>query len=129
MVGGHEEASALAERAVELGPESAYLRTVQAYVYADAGRREAAERASGALPEDEFLSRAAVRAALGETDRAFALLDRAVEAREAGLAELGVDWWFDNLRTDPRMDRLLEKVGVPKVVRPNEAPALPSGRS
>ena len=49
-------------------------------------------------------------AALGETDRAFAALERAYEARSAGL--LFLESWpaYDPLRADPRFDALIERV-------------------
>lgn len=114
-VGENDEAVRVAERAVELDGEHAYVRTIRAYVYAKAGRDAAARRELTALPEDEDLSRAAIWANLGAKDRAFALLERAVDEKAPGVAELGADWWFDPLRGDPRMDRLLERLGVPEV--------------
>ena len=115
MVGGHDEAVELAERAVELAPENSATLIIRAYVYAEADRREEARRALAAIPEDDYLGRAAVHANLGEPDRAFALLEQAVDENTRGLEQLGADWWFDDLRGDPRMDRLLERIGVPEV--------------
>jgi tetratricopeptide (TPR) repeat protein len=51
-------------------------------------------------------------AALGEMDAAFAALDRALEARSAGLIYLHVDPSYDPLRGDPRYDRLIKAIGV-----------------
>ena len=117
--GKYEEAVRVAERAAELDgldSETEYVRLVRAYVYAKAGREEAARRALTTLPENDYFGRAAVLANLGERDRAFALIERAVDQKAPGLTELGADWWFDPLRGDPRMDRLLERAGVPEVV-------------
>ncbi len=51
-------------------------------------------------------------AALGQHDKAFALLDEALAARSAGLIYLHIDPGFDPLHSDPRFDALLEKVGA-----------------
>jgi eukaryotic-like serine/threonine-protein kinase len=56
---------------------------------------------------------AIIFAGLGDKDRAFAALDRAYDARSWYMAVLAVDSKFDNLRTDPRMEKLVEKVGLP----------------
>lgn len=51
-------------------------------------------------------------AALGETDRAFAGLERAFQVRSAGLIYLHVDPGYEPLRTDPRFDQLVERIGL-----------------
>lgn len=56
---------------------------------------------------------AMVHAGIGETDRAFEWLDKAVEDREGFLLPfLKVPWWCDRLRSDPRFDELLRRVGT-----------------
>jgi tetratricopeptide (TPR) repeat protein len=87
-------------------------------VCASAGRRtEAAE----ALSDLESLARraavspflvAAVHAALGDPDAAFAALDRAVEARDPWLLALRTHPWLDPLRTDPRLAELVGRMGM-----------------
>jgi len=52
-------------------------------------------------------------AALGDSDRAFAWLEKAVEARSAGLIYLHVDPAYDPIRGDPRFAAYLEKMGLP----------------
>ena len=49
---------------------------------------------------------------LGEMDKAFSCLLRAVEARSAGLIYLNVDPVYDALRADPRFAAVLTQVGV-----------------
>ena len=58
---------------------------------------------------------ALVYASLGEKDQAFAWLDRAYEARSAFLITriLGCSN-YDPLRSDPRFDALLRKIGIKK---------------
>ncbi len=102
--------------------ESALLR---AEFEARAGRKPDAEKALAKLrppaantyvPASRL---AAVYAALGDKDAAFASLDRAYEERDAGLARLEADPAFDPLRSDPRFAHLLARLGLPQgPVRP-----------
>jgi hypothetical protein len=48
---------------------------------------------------------------LGEPDSAFSWLRRAVEARSEEMVFLQADPGLDSLRSDPRFDGLLRKVG------------------
>jgi eukaryotic-like serine/threonine-protein kinase len=50
----------------------------------------------------------------GDKDRAFAELDKAYEARSWYMAVMGVDAKLDNLRSDPRFDKLSAQVGLPR---------------
>jgi len=56
---------------------------------------------------------AMIYAGLKDKDRAFAELDKAYEARSWYVAVAGVDSKLDNLKSDPRFDQLLAKVGLP----------------
>jgi hypothetical protein len=49
-----------------------------------------------------------LHAGLGDADRAFEWLDRAVRDRRGWLAYLKVEPLLDSLRADPRFGRLLE---------------------
>ena len=111
-MGRHAEAVEAAERALALGPEFDWAQTAAAYAYARAGRRDEAEQLLAALPGEEFYLRATVETGLGDADAAFALLERAVEVKDDAVADLGMDPVFDPLRDDPRMDRLLERLGL-----------------
>jgi serine/threonine protein kinase/tetratricopeptide (TPR) repeat protein len=51
-------------------------------------------------------------AALGDVDRAFACLGRALAERSAGLVYVHIDPGFDPLRAEPRYAALVERVGV-----------------
>ena len=51
--------------------------------------------------------------ALGETDRAFAALDKAMEVKDPGLITLKKDPVMDPIRTDPRFDALLKHLNFP----------------
>ena len=90
---------------------------VAGYVYARAGDRE---KALGILNEFErravqgnvsSLNFAQIYASLGEVERAFAWLDKALEEQAIWLPFLKVDVKFDLLRSDPRFQALLRRVG------------------
>jgi len=51
-------------------------------------------------------------AAVGDTDRAFACLERAFSERSAGLIFLHVDPGYEPLREDPRFGNLVDRVGL-----------------
>ena len=81
--------------------------------YAKAGRREDAERVAAIVPPP--LTKATIFAALGDKDRAFEALDRAVPL---GPVRMGRDVLispkFALLRGDPRLKALRRKVGLPE---------------
>ena len=56
---------------------------------------------------------ARVYAALGDRERAFALLERALDERSPLLAFLKVDPRFDGMRGDKRFERILFRLGLP----------------
>jgi hypothetical protein len=58
----------------------------------------------------EFLAAAFV--AIGDMDRAFSTLERAYEERAGGLIFLHVDPMYDSLRSDPRYEATVEKIGL-----------------
>jgi adenylate cyclase len=89
-----------------------------AYVYTRAEKFEEARKIlSGLLSrvgENPGLSAAVagVYASLGEKDNAFEWLERAYKEHAGFLkAHLGVDFVFDPLRSDPRFQSLLERIG------------------
>jgi tetratricopeptide (TPR) repeat protein len=82
------------------------------------GQRDEAEAILARLEEEsrqqylraEFLAMG--YAALGDTDRAFASLDRAYQARSAGMIYLHLDPGFAPLRGDPRFAELVKRIGL-----------------
>lgn len=94
----------------------ASIKILTALVYARCGQATEAlqlvERVSR-LPEASPYSIAGVYAALGEADQAFAFLNRAYQARSFQLVSLNVDPGLDGIRTDPRFDDLLRRIGLP----------------
>lgn len=51
-------------------------------------------------------------AALNYKDKAFYWLEQAVEMHSERIVSIKVDPGFDNLRSDPRFNRLLSKMGL-----------------
>jgi serine/threonine protein kinase/tetratricopeptide (TPR) repeat protein len=82
------------------------------------GRREEAEEIMARLESEsrqqyvrsEYLAMG--HAALGNLDKAFESLERAYQARSAGLIYLHLDPGYDPLRADPRYAELVARVGV-----------------
>jgi tetratricopeptide (TPR) repeat protein len=87
-------------------------------VYASAGRRREAEQLRQqlmALREREYVPRwslAQLSIALQDHDAAFFWLERAFEERSNGLAYLVPYWGVDPVRSDPRFQDLLRRVGL-----------------
>jgi TolB-like protein/DNA-binding winged helix-turn-helix (wHTH) protein/Tfp pilus assembly protein PilF len=106
------------ERAKDLLGARPDVVTPMAYVLARAGRRREAlatldELRRMAKPRDPSPFRLAyVHLGLGETDVAFAWLEKSLEARDWQLGILKVEPAFDGLRSDPRFAALLERVGL-----------------
>ena len=110
-------------RALEIlreGAEMADVRSLDAYIaqaLAALGEKgealrmlEALEARGEGYVRDEYV--AGAYTALGDFHKAFAALDRALEARSGGLIYLHVDPNYDPLRADPRYQRFVEAVGV-----------------
>jgi hypothetical protein len=82
------------------------------YAYALAGRRDDAEKIVAGAPL--FIEQATIFVALGDKDRAFEALDRAIPM---GPVRIGRDLtWpeFAPLRGDARLKTLRKKVGLPE---------------
>jgi eukaryotic-like serine/threonine-protein kinase len=106
------------ERAVHDSGDNPYAVGYLGYAYGLAGRRAEAQKALLKLKElatKKYVppfSAALVYIGLGQKDQSFELLYRAFEEREARMTYLKVDTIFDTLRSDPRFDDLLRRVGL-----------------
>jgi len=102
------------------GPESIYQMSIAGCAYAASGRREnAVQMVEKLLTLTDQYSPALVQAAavcsvLGDKDRAFELLEKAVDVRDDRLLWIKVDPRFDKLRVDARYDRLLGRMNLTK---------------
>jgi adenylate cyclase len=91
------------------------------YALAKAGRAAELNDLLGyALAQHEKTSRlapaiAAIYSNLGDKDRAFAWLDKAFKEHSAYLPTVGDDLAFEGLWSDPRMDVLLNRMGLKRV--------------
>jgi serine/threonine protein kinase/tetratricopeptide (TPR) repeat protein len=101
------------------GDTSADRLAYEASILALAGRRAEATRILQELiarynsrQDGGPVAIAVVYAGLNDRDRAFEWLDRGVQLRDPWIGFLGVDPWFDNLRSDRRFATLLARTGL-----------------
>ena len=118
QMGRFEEAIEAFEKAKEVSGSATYSLTALAHTYALSGRREEAMKMLAQL--DEVAKRkyvspyslAAVQVALGDFDRAFAYLERAVERHDRALIWIRVGPRFNPIRSDPRLPAILRTIGA-----------------
>jgi tetratricopeptide (TPR) repeat protein len=116
--GMYEEALAASQKAVSLSNSDPARLVGLGRAYALADRKSEALRVLEQLQQKSrrgylppyFL--ATIYAALGEKDKAFASLDSAVAERDIFLAWVNVDSAADPLRSDPRFQELLRRIGL-----------------
>lgn len=115
--GDYHKALLEVERAAAAN-DTPYVLAVLASVRGRAGQRAQAVELAERLEKrakSEFVSNydlALAWAGVGEPDRAFPLLDLAVEERSPWLVRLGVDPHFDPIRDDTRMRDIERRVGI-----------------
>lgn len=94
------------------------INVLLAQIYAMTGRKPEAQQLLAELEKQpDYIipfTVAGIYAALGEKEKAFALLEKAYEQRSGLMVQLKVMPLFDSLRDDPRYQELLEKVGFPQ---------------
>ncbi len=107
------------QKGTSLSAGSSYALARLGHGYAVAGRRGEAQmmlNQLNALSKQRYVSpydTALIYAGLGEKDRAFAWLERAYEERSVWLIFLKVEPSLDPLRSDPRFNDLLRRIGLP----------------
>lgn len=113
----YDDAVSTLEHAAALSDNNPAVLSSLGVAYAAAGRPVDARRTLEqlqAMGESRYVSPAtpaAVCAALGDTDAAFEWLEKAYEQRSRSLVWLDVLPQFESLRTDPRFDNLLQRIG------------------
>jgi DNA-binding winged helix-turn-helix (wHTH) protein/Flp pilus assembly protein TadD len=116
MTGRYEEA--IADFGRLWGPESEQARVLDG-TFRHAGPRAAMRAVADCLagqaetPALNATEVAACYATCGESDAAFAWLEKAFARRAPGLLHVPVDPFFDPIRSDPRIDDLCRRVGLP----------------
>ena len=86
--------------------------------YGLAGRRSEAQKMNSELERmsrERYISpfhRALICVGLGKWDEAFSLLDDTYNEHSDSIVILGVYPWVDNLRSDPRFPKLLQRIGL-----------------
>ncbi len=106
------------QKGIELGQDPWILAGL-GHAYAVSGNGEGAEKTLGDLEmmaKEHFVSPyfvALVYSGLGDRDRAFKCLEKAYNERSDWLTYLKVDPPFDGLRSDPRFQDLLRRIGLP----------------
>ncbi len=117
--GMHEEAITEIRKAAALSAGNARVQATLGYAYAVSGRRR---EALGVLNELKVRSQqsyvspyfiALIYAGLGDNDRTLDWLEKAYQERHPYLAFLKLEPVFRNLRSDPRFQELLRRVGLP----------------
>ncbi len=118
--GQPEKAIPRLSRAIELSSDDPWLVANLGYCYAISGSREDARRTVrelGELSSRGYVTQvgpALIHVGLGEADEAFAALERAYELRALRIKDLKIDPRWDPLRSDPRFQDLLRRIGFPE---------------
>jgi serine/threonine-protein kinase len=116
--GRHEEALVAAARAVGLASEEPKSVALWGWTCARCGREtearaalESLERIAGRryVPSFEL---AVVHTGLGETEKALELLEQALDELYWRILFLGVDSRLDPLRSHPRFERIVDRLGI-----------------
>ena len=112
------EAIAAYQEAVRLGDTSTSIQVYLGAAYAGAGERKKAQEILKQLETTkEYVSPgelAALYAALGDTEAAFASLEKAYAEHDLQLQFLKVDPSYDPLRGDLRFSELAQRINFPK---------------
>lgn len=117
-VGRHQEAIAELEKARSLSGDTERTVSGLAYAYALAGQKAKAKKLLEDLRQRSkrryvpAFDIGVIYAALGESDLAFAYLEKAYDDRHPWLIMLRVTPKMDRLRLDPRFETLCRRVGL-----------------
>ncbi|MEK6322774.1 MAG: protein kinase [Acidobacteriota bacterium] len=114
----YSEAVAEFQKAVALSGEDLELLSARGHFYAMLGERDKANQVLeqlNALAQRRYVPAyliARVYLGFGDNDRVFEWLEKACEERYGYLAYLNVEPLFDSVRSDPRFDEIVRRVGL-----------------
>jgi TolB-like protein/DNA-binding winged helix-turn-helix (wHTH) protein len=119
--GQRQEAITEYQKAVQLSEGNDDATAFLAHAYAEAGRRDEAEKILARLMQKSKTARVSpyvigtIYAGLHDNDRAFAFLEKAYQEKSPDILwHLRADVRLDNLRSDPRFQDLLGRMNFPK---------------
>jgi len=123
-LGMTEQAIATLQKALNFSDRDPVVLGALAHAYARAGRREEALKLVGELNRLDVRLEAERRSiprfpfiwayvGLGDNEQAFAWLEKAYQERRARMYLLNVDPLLDPLRSDPRFQDIVRRVGLP----------------
>ncbi len=119
--GRYDEAVDLYEKGRVLAGDVPNILSALGQAHALAGRTAEAEVLLGrlhAMSRERYVALttfAVIHLGLGEKEKALEWLERACERHDLPLANIGVHPVYDSLRSEPRFQKLLERVGVSDV--------------
>ncbi len=118
--GMYAEAISLGESILQTNPTDQDALQMVAFAYAKSGRRNDAAAVIGKLNDigkSQYVPHyllGVIYGLLGEKDKAFAELEKALDDRDRGCNEMNVDFYMDPLRDDPRFKELLKRLNLPE---------------
>lgn len=116
-MGRYNEAITEYEASILLGGDNTSDQCFLGFALAKAGRRNEAEAILKKLePSKEYVSPAELAVlymGLDQKEQALSSLERAYAAHDLQLGYLGVEQHYDPLRSEPRFQELIRKVGLP----------------
>jgi tetratricopeptide (TPR) repeat protein len=115
--GQYDQAVAAYQEAIKLGEDKPSTRIFMGYSLAMSGKRDKALAIVKEMQTTrEYVSPAELAvlyAGLGDKEQAFAALERAYAAHDFQLQYLNIETHYDSLRSDPRFQDLVRRVGLP----------------
>jgi len=114
------EAISAYQKALEISGGNPNAAAALAQAYARVGKRALAEKILADLEKSKSVyvspyTLATIHASLGEKDKAFEFLEKAIEERSLDISyHIKADLRIDNLRSDARFHDLMRRIGLPE---------------
>jgi tetratricopeptide (TPR) repeat protein len=110
----------ITEKDKAVTPENQLVASILGWTYAVSGRRLDALRIAKQFMElsshnyIDLYFPAGIYAGMGDKDEGFRLLEKAYEQHSAGILYIGIDPFWEGMRSDPRYADLLRRIGLPQ---------------